>query len=149
MNSISLHQKENYFCLFQSSLSPHLWHSLPSFPPTYLSTKLVPKYGFCNSLKWVSRSSTSLEVLSGVIRVRCGGMTQINDDEFEEMGMWRLTKTGTGIGIGIGIGGQLGVWKLSLPLLWDFHFGSNSNVSLKTKKIFLFFPSYFLRKMIK
>ena len=69
----------------------------------------MPKYGFCNSLKWVSRSSTSLEVLSGVIRVRCGGMTQINDDEFEEMGMWRLTKTGTGIGIGIGIGGQLGV----------------------------------------
>ena len=51
----------------------------------------------------MSESSTSLEVLSGVIRVRCGGMTQINDDEFQEMGMWRLT------GTGIGIGGQLGV----------------------------------------
>ena len=57
----------------------------------------------------MSRSSTNLEVHSGVIRFRCDGMTQINDDEFQEMGMWRLTKTGTGIGIGIGIGGQLGV----------------------------------------
>ena len=63
----------------------------------------MPKFGFCNSLKSVSRSSTCLEVLSGVIRVRCGGMTQINDDEFQEMGMCRLT------GIGTGIGAQLGV----------------------------------------
>ena len=47
----------------------------------------------------MSRSSTNLEVHSGVIRFRCDGMTQINDDEFQEMGMWRLT----------GIGGQLGV----------------------------------------
>ena len=46
------------------------------------------------------------------------------------MGMWRLIGTGIGIRIGIGIAGQLGVWKLSLPLFWDFHFGSNSNVSL-------------------
>ena len=57
------------------------------------------------------------------------------------MGMWRLT----GIGIGTGTGGQLGVWKLSLPLLWDFHFGSNYNVSLK-KKSFCFFHLIFLGK---
>ena len=63
----------------------------------------MPKSGFCNSLKWVSRSSSSLEILSSVIKVKCGRMTQINDDEFQEMGMWRLT------GTGIGIGGQLGV----------------------------------------
>ena len=54
------------------------------------------------------------------------------------MGMWRLTR--------IGIGGQLGVWKLSLPLFWDFLCGSNSNVSLKKKKtLFGFFHLIFLR----
>jgi diaminohydroxyphosphoribosylaminopyrimidine deaminase/5-amino-6-(5-phosphoribosylamino)uracil reductase len=65
------------------SPTPHIF---PSFPPTHHSTKLVShpnsKSGFCNLLKWMSTSPTGVKNRSGLVRVRCGGVTQDNDDGF-------------------------------------------------------------------
>ncbi|XP_062154999.1 riboflavin biosynthesis protein PYRD, chloroplastic [Alnus glutinosa] len=65
------------------SPTPHIF---PSFPPTNHSTKLVShpnsKSGFCNLLKRMSKSPTGVKNRSGLVRVRCGGVTQDNDDGF-------------------------------------------------------------------
>ncbi|KAK4578280.1 hypothetical protein RGQ29_028409 [Quercus rubra] len=73
--------------------APHI--IFPSLPPPYSthhSTKLVSKSGFCNSLKRVSKSPTCLKNLGGLVKVRCGGIAQNNENDDDGFYMRRCVE---------------------------------------------------------